>query len=286
MKYFIPRIRVAYALLAILFFTSIFLLILFLLSEKENRLLLQTQSEKYVSLAAMEAEAAVQAYENGETAAEVYHRLKSASEYLTLAPYSEKHSEWITALREAGDTLLSNGDLSEAAGEILRRISRGESTATDITGDTEQTENTAQAYREPWENMLPFPREDGVKIAETIASAPNILHTAYGHGYVYTCDNVYVRLSAKGGIPLEMAVYTPVKKGQMKYNEEQCLLKCIQILEQSLPGTMFVRTKAPLAVVTEGYISTVAYSIGDARLLVDVRRDTGRVSAMQMILPT
>jgi len=285
MLFFSIRKRILGLLLGITWIVCVIFLTLYLLSEKENRLLRTAQSEKFTVLAAGEAEAAVLAYENGDPSAEVYHRLRAAASYLSMADPTEENGERVAALREAGDILLYDGPLPPDTQEILRRIGSSVPLSGTSSEETEEETEVDGGKNPPWRNLLPIRREEGIPIAETAAKAPHILQAAAGPGYVYTCDNVYVRLSPRGGIPLEMAVYTPIRKEEPVYAGEDCLIKCIEFLESVLPGSLFVRTKSPESAEIQDFICRITYPCGDWRIQVDVRTDTGRVTAMQMLEP-
>jgi len=268
--------------LAVMFFLCMLLLALYLLAEKENVLLKTARSEQFLTLAAGEAEAAAEAWRREEPVAEVYHRLSAAAEYLSMAAPTEENRTLIAQLRDTGAVLLQSGTLP-----VSMQLSM-DTLAGHINGLTapvpEESEAGAESEKEstplPWDNLAAITRREGDTIAETMTETKNTLTPASGKYFIYTCRNVYVKLSPKGGIPLEMAVYTPVKY-EPSYSVEKCTFRSSRFLENLLP--LYLREKTPVSTIQEENRFRFVYPCGNMQVRVDVRRDTGRVIGLQML---
>ncbi|MBQ8401237.1 MAG: hypothetical protein IJX14_04830 [Clostridia bacterium] len=259
-------------------FLCIFLLVLYLFAEKENALLQASRSDQFLALAAGEAEEAVLAYREEKTAAEVYHRICSAAEYLSMAAPTEENRKLAAQLQEAGELLLRGELLPESSRDSLEALGRrmtDKIPATDVL--PEETAPVEVQY--PWKDMPCISRTEGLTIAETLTETKNCLTPAAGKSFVYTCKNVYVKLSQTGGIPLEIAVYTPVKH-EPSYARELCAFRSSRFLEAFLPRRL--RERDTEAVEETDSLYRFWYPCGNWQVRVDVRMDTGRVTGLQM----
>lgn len=261
-------------------FLCLILLILYGFAEKENALLQSSRSEQFLALAAGEAEEAVSAYRNHQHTAEVYHRICAAAGYLTMASPTEENRQLANELREAGRILLEGGLLPEKAGDSLEALSHSVSVQTALTLPEANEEFPPETPAPPWQNMPCISRTEGLRIAETLTQTKNCLTPATGKFFAYTCRNVYVKLSQHGGIPLEIAVYTPVRK-KPSYTKETCAFRSTRFLEAALPRSL--REREPLSAEETGSVYTFLYACGNRHVRVDVRRDTGRITGLQML---
>ncbi|MBR4961605.1 MAG: hypothetical protein IKY52_11985 [Clostridia bacterium] len=268
-----------FALGAMVFLCAV-LLVLYFFAREENTLLKTARSEQFLALAAGEAEAALAAWETGSPTAVVYHRITSAAAYLTMAAPTEYSREMAEKLRTAGELLLQGEILPADTTEILQTAAYGgyEKPEHGKAGDDGMPagENTPQ----PWAEMPSVSRREGLKLAETMTQTGRTLHPAYGKNLVYTCRNVYVRLSHKGGVPLEMAVYTPAVHAP-SYPEEACEFRSGRFLEQFLPRSLGTSSAAD-AEKTE-FLYRFRYPWSGGQIQVDVRKDTGRIVGFQML---
>lgn len=251
-----------------------------LLTEKENTLLKNSRSEQFLTLAAAEADAAAAGWKEGVSTAELYHRIASAAEYLSMAAPTEENRNLTKELRQAGAMLLRGEMLTAETASSLETLAGavfacGAVPETDGAADDPEDENTM-----PWANLPCITRREGLTIAETMTECQNTLHPAAGRNFIYTCRNVYVKLSQHGGVPLEMAVYTPVK-WEPSYPPEVCARRSSRFLEPLLPRVLL--TKEPLDSTEENSCLRFRYPCGDRQVRVDVRTDTGRIVGVQML---
>ena len=277
-KYFWKNPRPLAICLCAMTFLCVVLLVLYWYAEKENALLQSSRSEQFLALAAGEAEEAVSAYRNNRSAAEVYHRICSAAGYLSMAAPTEENRQMAAELREAGEILLEAGVLPESAGDSLEAL--GHWTADRIPVIAADPEPEAEPAAPPWQNMPCITRAEGLKIAETLTETKNCLSPAMGKSFAYTCRNVYVKLSQKGGIPLEIAVYTPVRR-EPSYPKEKCIFRSSRFLESALPRSL--REREPLSEEETESVYRFLYACGTGKIQVDVRKDTGRITGLQML---
>ena len=279
-KYFWKNSRPLVLCLCAMTFLCVVLLILYWFAEKENALLQSSRAEQFLALAAGEAEVAVNAYKNNQSAAEVYHRICSAAGYLSMAAPTEENRQMAAELREAGKMLLEAGKLPEKAGDSLEALSHA--TVGKDPAVSEEPELSADRgdIATPWQGMGCITREEGRKIAESLTETKNCLTPAMGNAFIYTCRNVYVKLSQQGGIPMEIAVYTPVRK-KPSYTEEICTFRSSRFLEAALPR--FLRTREPLTAEENGSVYRFLYACGNGHVRVEVRTDTGRITGLQML---
>ena len=267
-----PR-PLAFALAAMVFLCGV-LLVLYLFARKENTLLKTARSEQFLALAAGEAEAALTAWENGSPTAEVYHRITSAAAYLTMAAPTEENGDLVLKLRTAGELLLQGEMLPADTAVILQTAMYGGRE----TEPAEMKENGRAPI--PWADMPVISRREGLKLAEKMTQAERILHPAHGKNLVYTCRNVYVRLSGHGGVPLEMAVYTP-SDSPPSYPDEECAVRSSRFLERYFPRSL--RTDRYLSMEDGGSFLRFLYPCGTGQMQIDVRTDTGRITGVQIL---
>ena len=274
-----PR-PLVFALAAMTFLCAV-LLILYGFARRENTLLQTTRSEQFLSLAAGEAEAAAAAWQNGSPKAEVYHRIASAADYLSMAAPAEKNNDLIDTLRNAGKILLEGEELSPEAAESLRTLAGGIGMLTDEEPDAVPASVSAESDITDLFSELPvFSRREGLKIAETMTETKNTLHPAAGEYYIYTCRNVYVKLSQKGGVPLEAAVYTPAVNSP-SYERNTCAFRSRRFLEEFMPR--FLQEKEPAKTGETEILYRFFYPCSGGQIRVDVRKDTGRITGLQIL---
>ncbi|MBQ8642268.1 MAG: hypothetical protein IJ480_08635 [Clostridia bacterium] len=288
MKKLMKNPRPLFFCLCAMVFLCVLLLVLYLLAEKENTLLKTARSEQFLTLAAGEAEAAEAALENNAPAAEIYHRISAAADYLSMAAPSSENSELIAQLRDTGAVLLQGGILPEETRESLQTFSRSVYDMISIkeyrkASVEEEVSEAAKAAYIPWERLPYISRAEGDTMAESMTETRNILTPAVGRNFVYTCRNVYVKLSQKGGVPLEIAVYTPVQHDP-SYSMEECAFRSGRFLESVLPR--YLLEKDPVSVAEENSCLRFLYPCGAWQVQVDVRTDTGRMVGLQMIRET
>lgn len=280
-KHFWKNPRPLVYCLCVMTFLCLVLLVLYWFAEKENTLLQSSRSEQFLSLAAGEAEEAVSAYRNNRSVAEVYHRVCSAAEYLSMAAPTEENQQIAADLREAGRVLLDGGILPETAGDSLKALSRcAADCAVGSAVSEPKPEYAAETELLPWGNMPCITRSEGLKIAESITETKNCLTPAIGKYFSYSCRNVYVKLSQHGGIPLEIAVYTPVRR-EPSYTKETCAFRSSRFLETVLPRHL--REREHVSEESYGSIYRYLYPCGNRYIRVDVRTDTGRITGLQML---
>ncbi len=228
------------------------LLILYGLAEKENALLQNARNDLFLSLAIDEAEAAERAWQEQCATPALYHHIVATADYLSMTTQTDETREMTKRLRSMGNYLLHREEAEQATEAVV-------------------------AY--PWQELPAISRDEGKKIAETITQTKNCLHAAAGRSYIYTCQNVYVKLSGKG-IPLEIAVYTPTRETH-SYTEEDCILRSRRFLENALPHRLCHR-EATLTTETEnGY--RMWYPCGTGKMWVDVRDDIGRIVGLRYV---
>lgn len=234
-------------------FLCLVLLVLYGLAEKENEMLKESRSELFLSLAMSEAEAAESAWQEKRPTAELYHHVTAAAEYLSMTTQTSETREMIGRLRSLGNWLL----------------------------DREETEpETPSTIAYPWDELPPISRDEGKKKAEKITQTKNCLHAAAGRGYVYTCQNVYVKLSKQGGIPVEIAVYTPPRNDR-PYAEADCVRRSFRFLEEVLPRKLSCKDTAWIRQTKTGY--RIGYPCRTGEIWVEVRQDTGRIVGLQFL---
>ena len=278
-KHFWKNPRPLVLCLCAMTFLCLILLVLYWFAEKENALLQSSRSEQFLMLAAGEAEEAVTAYRNNKPTAEVYHRICSAASYLSMASPTEENRKLTAELQDAGRDLLEAGILTEQVGDSLTALSRSAGSIHQNAVHKEPA-SVPETPVPPWQDMPCITRAEGHQIAETLTETKNCLTPAMGRSFIYTCQNVYVKLSQKGGIPLEIAVYTPVRR-EGTYTRETCTFRSSRFLENALPRTL--REREPLACEEAGSVYRFLYSCGNRRVRVDVRTDTGRITGLQML---
>lgn len=228
------------------------LLVLYGLAEKENAMLHTARADLFLSLAIDEAEAAERTWQEKGPTAELYHHITAAADYLSMTTQTGETQEMTKRLRTMGNYLLHRAE-------------------------TEQAAQPVSAY--PWQELPIVSRDEGKKIAETCTQTKNCLHTAAGRSYIYTCQNVYVKLSNKG-IPLEIAVYTPVREDR-PYTEADCVLRSRLFLEKALPRKLSRKDATSMTQTESGY--RIGYPCGTGQVWVDVRGDTGRIVGLRYV---
>ncbi len=236
-------------------FLCLVLLVLYVLVEKENEMLQESRNELFLSLAMSEAEAAESAWQEKRPTAELYHHVTAAADYLSMTTQTSETREMTKRLRSLGNWLLNREE-----------------------PETVEVPQKSIAY--PWDALPPISRDEGKKTAETITQTKNCLHAAAGRGYVYTCQNVYVRLSQHGGIPVEIAVYTPPRDDR-PYTEADCVRRSSRFLENVLPRKMSCRDAAWIRQMETGY--RIGYPCRTGVVWVDVRHDTGRIVGLRFL---
>ncbi len=258
------------------------LLVLYLFVRQENTLLKTARSDQFLALAAGEAEAAMTAWESDSPTAEVYHRIASAAAYLTMAAPTENTIALAENLQETGKILLQGNSLTAEAASVLQATVLCGSMVQQVqqTEPEECTEQSTAPLSVPWREMPPVSRREGLKLAETMTDTARTLHSAAGKHLVYTCRNVYVMLSHTGGVPWEMAVYTPVRHPP-SYELNVCTFRSGRFLELFLPR--FLRVSEPIQTTEDEYMFRFLYPCGNGQVRVDVRTDTGRIIGLQML---
>lgn len=249
---FFRRPRPLYFSLIAITFLCLVLLVLYGLAEKENKMLKESRGELFLSLAMGEAEAAEVAWQEDRPIPELYHHITSAAEYLSMTTQTDKVRETTKRLRKMGNDLL---ELAE----------------------TEQGTQALTTY--PWQELSTISRDEGKKKAEAITQTQNCLRAACGREYIYTCKNVYVKLS-KGGVPMEIAVYTPAREDR-PYTEADCVLRSQRFLQNALPRKLSHKDATAITPTETGY--RIWYPCGTGRVWVDVRGDTGRIVGLQFV---
>ncbi len=269
--------------LVIMSFFCLVLLILYHFAERENTLLKTADGERFLSLATSEAEGAVADWEEGAPVVSIYHHLTAAADYLAMSPHTPQTERITTSLREAGEMLLSGGNVPEEAVEILTYLyesiplstSRShEHTAPDTPQNSGKAESTPATEKAPSSHLSAQ--------ADKITATTGLLHPMDGDGLVYGCDNMYVRLSP-GGIPVEMAVYPPLRYAPA-YSEVECHLLGGRLLETVLPG-FYARPGGTEMVEqeTDGEVCRCRYHWQDKQVETVVRRDTGRMVYLRIV---
>lgn len=230
------------------------LLVLYGLTEKENAMLHKARNELFLSLAIDEAEAAERAWQEQRPTAELYHHITAAADYLSMTTETAQSRQMTDRLRATGNWLLSRTIADEAAADVPVSC--------------------------PWQELPCISREEGKKIAEEITQTQNCLTPAAGRSYIYTCKNVYVKLSPHGGIPMEIAVYTPVRPDR-PYTVADCGLRGSRFRETILPRALCCRSPTATTETPTGYRFHYPCT-ADWQLWLDVRGDTGRIVGWRM----
>jgi len=243
--------------------------VLYGFSQKENRLLVAMQQEKNRVMAQEETMAAIEAWKTKAPVPVLYHYICSAAEHLAMTTPSPENTAIVEEMLQAGQLILQ-GEEEQDVDLMLTEISNvvlGRHGISDEENVWEVSANSSAAWV-PWEGQPVISREEGISKAEMITDAAKILHAAEGTSYVYTCKNVYMKLSEEGGIPLEGAFFpypledpvsTPASKQSM-------CMKTILFLEKALPHRLFRRAGAVPQTMEgeEGY--TVMYTIGKTHI--------------------
>lgn len=252
-KLFLRRQRPLVFSLCAMTFLCLLLLVLYGLAEKENAMLKEARSELFLSLAISEAEEAEAAWQEKRPTAELYHHITAAADYLSMTTQTENTRQMTLRLRGFGDLLLHRAE-------------------------TEQETKNIMSY--PWQELPTISQDEGIKTAETITQTKKCLHPALGRYYIYTCKNVYVKLSQNGGVPLEIAVYTPVREDH-PYTVASCVLRSRRFLEEVLPHRLSRRDATSMVQTETGY--RIWYPCGTGKIWVDVRSDTGRIVGLRFV---
>lgn len=279
-KYFWKNPRPLVFSLCVMTVLCILLLVLYGFKERENMLLKTSRSDQFLALAAGEAEKAKEAWQNGQPYAEVYHRICTAAEYLTMAAPTEENRQHITVLQEAGKILLEGENLPDSAGDSLEAVRQKMAESLPAAKYLPDEPDEAEIPRYPWHDQPCITRKEGLKTAETITRTKRCLTPASGKQFIYTCENVYVRLSQHGGIPCEIAVYTPVRHDP-SYSETVCAFRSSRFLESILPRRSWQKDPVKTEEIPSGYRFT--YPCGGGTAAVEVRSDTGRIVGLQIL---
>lgn len=279
-KYFWKNPRPLVFSLCVMTVLCILLLVLYGFKERENMLLKTSRSDQFLALAAGEAEKAKEAWQNGQPYAEVYHRICTAAEYLTMAAPTEENRQHIAALQEAGKILLEGEVLPDGVGDSLEAVRQKMTESLPVAKYMPEEPQETEQSRYLWQDEPCITRKEGLKTAETITQTKNCLSPASGKQFIYTCRNVYVRLSQHGGIPCEIAIYTPVRY-EPSYSEKVCAFRSSRFLESVLPRRSWQKDLLKTEETASGYRFT--YPCGDGTAAVEVRSDTGRIVGLQIL---